>query len=277
LFSDLHIDFGECLEPPETLNTPRKIFERKIRFWETRPMPLDPRTIVSPSDSRVLVGSFAETSHLFLKDKFFGLDELLENRIFPWKSYFQKGDFAIFRLTPEKYHYNHTPVAGRIVDFYEIEGDYHSCHPRAIISMATPFSKNKRVVTIIDTDVDDGTQVGLVAMVEVVALLIGDIEQRYSEQAYDDPREISPGMFLRKGYPKSLYRPGSSTNILIFEKDRVEFCEDLVKNMLHPKAQSVFSRGFGRSLVETEVKVRSPIAYLKNQMEKSERILFHGQ
>ena len=102
-----------------------------------------------------------------------------------------------------------------------------------------------------------------------MALLIGDIEQRYSEQAYDDPREISPGMFLRKGYPKSLYRPGSSTNILIFEKDRVEFCEDLVKNMLHPKAQSVFSRGFGRSLVETEVKVRSPIAYLKNQMEKS--------
>ena len=128
-------------------------------------MPLDTRTIVSPSDSRVLVGSFAETSHLFLKDKFFSLEELLANRVFPWKSYFQKGDFAIFRLTPEKYHYNHTPVAGRIVDFYEIEGDYNSCHPRAIISMATPFSKNKRVVTIIDTDVDDGTQVGLVAMV----------------------------------------------------------------------------------------------------------------
>ncbi len=265
LFNVLNIDLTECLDAPEFLNTTRKLFERKIRYWETRPMADDVRTVVSPSDSRVLVGSFQETSRLFLKDKFFSIEELLGTGKTPWVYFFEDGDFSIFRLTPEKYHYNHTPVAGKVLDIYEIQGTCHSCHPEAVITIATPFSKNKRVITIIDTDVEEGTQVGLVAMVEVVALLIGDIVQCYSERRYDDPRWITKGIFLKKGRPKSLYRPGSSTNILIFEKDRVVFCEDLIGNMYHQSAQSVFSQGFGRPLVETEVKVRSPIAFPMNK------------
>ena len=31
------IDFKECLDPPGALNTAKKIFERKIRYWECRP------------------------------------------------------------------------------------------------------------------------------------------------------------------------------------------------------------------------------------------------
>jgi hypothetical protein len=76
--------------------------------------------------------------------------------------------------------------------------------------MATPFSKNRRYVAVIDTDVPGGTGVGLAAMIEVVALVIGDVVQAYSEERYDTPRPLHRGMFLRKGTPKSLYRPGSS-------------------------------------------------------------------
>ena len=53
----------------------------------------------------------------------------------------------IFRLTPDKYHYNHSPVAGKVIDFYPIPGLYHACNPNAVVSVATPYSKNKRVVT----------------------------------------------------------------------------------------------------------------------------------
>ncbi len=94
------IDPAECLDPPETLDTPRKVFERKIRYWECRPLPDDHRTVVCPADSRVLVGSFAETSTLFLKEKFFSFDELLGNRR-EWLRAFAGGDFAVFRLTPD--------------------------------------------------------------------------------------------------------------------------------------------------------------------------------
>lgn len=255
------VDLGEGLDPPEALDTARKIFERRIRYWDCRPLPADPGAVVSPADARVVVGSFRETAQLFLKDKFFGFDELLGCDQPGWRAAFAGGDFAIFRLTPDKYHYNHTPVAGEVVDLYDLDGTFHSCNPQAVVTVATPYSKNRRVVTVIDTDVPGGSGVGRVAMIEVVALMIGDVVQCYSAERYDAPRPLRPGMFLRKGQPKSLYRPGSSTDILIFEPGRVEFAEDLRRNQQRRDVSSRFSLGFGRPLVETEVAVRSLLAH----------------
>jgi phosphatidylserine decarboxylase len=255
----LNINEEECVDPPEKMDTLRKIFERKIRYWRCRPMPNDPLAIVSPCDSRMLFGSFSETSSIFIKGKFFDFEEMLGQNKRTWLTTFQDGDFAIFRLTPEKYHYNHTPVAGKVIDFYPISGSYHACNPNAVVSVVTPYSKNKRFVTIIDTDVEGGSQAGIVAMIEVVALMIGDIVQCYSENEYDKPISLGTGMFIKKGLPKSLFRPGSSTVVLIFQKDRMRFADDITANMFFPDAQSIFSLGFGKSLVETDVSVRSYI------------------
>ncbi|MDD4862163.1 MAG: phosphatidylserine decarboxylase [Smithellaceae bacterium] len=260
IHQQLNINPGECLDAPEKLNSLRRIFERKIRYGVCRPMPNDPRAVVSPADSRMLLGSFQEESGLFIKDKFFDYEEMFGVNKRTWLSAFRDGDFAVFRLTPEKYHYNHTPVAGKIIDFYQIPGVYHACNPHAVISVVTPYSKNKRVVTIVDTDVEGGTKAGLVAMIEVVALMIGDIAQCYSEKQYESPVSVGTGMFVKKGVPKSLFRPGSSTVVLIFQKDRVHFADDIAANMFYPDVESIFSRGFGKPLIETEVKVRSFIA-----------------
>ncbi|OPY77830.1 MAG: Phosphatidylserine decarboxylase proenzyme [Syntrophorhabdus sp. PtaU1.Bin058] len=254
------INLDECLEGPELLDTPKKIFERKIRYWKYRPMCENVQAVVSPADARVLVGSFCEGKGIFVKEKFFEYEELLGPDKGEWLEAFHDGDFAIFRLTPDKYHYNHTPVAGVVLDVYEISGRYHSCNPGAVIMTVTPYSKNKRVVTVIDTDVPGGSQVGRVAMVEVVAFMIGEIAQCYSEEQYDNPVNVSKGMFLERGCPKSLYRPGSSTDILIFQKDRVLFADDILINKHSREAMSRYSLGFGEPLVETDVKVRSLIA-----------------
>jgi phosphatidylserine decarboxylase len=219
----------------------------------------DQHTVVSPADSRVIVGSCEETSILFIKSKFFQFDKLLGEEKQEWMTAFRHGDFAIFRLTPDKYHYNHMPVTGVVQDFYEIPGDYHSCNPGAVVTVVTPHSKNKRFITIIDTDVPEGTRVGLVAMVEVAALMIGDVVQLYSEHLYDDPRPITKGMHVRKGAPKSLYRPGSSTDVLLFQQGRVKFSDDIVSNLRRSDVCSRFSVGFGQSMVETDLKVRSLI------------------
>jgi phosphatidylserine decarboxylase len=258
------IDLTECLDPSSHLDTPRKIFERKIRYWECRPMPTETEAVVSPADARVLVGSFHETSLVFLKDKFFSFEELFSCDKRVWHKAFTGGDFAVFRLTADKYHYNHTPVAGQVVDFYAIDGDYHSCNPTAVVAVATPYSKNKRVVTIIDTDVPDGTGVGLVAMVEVVALMIGDIVQAYSSEAYNAPRSVEKGMFLQKGQPKSLYRPGSSTDILIFQEGRFNFAPDILDNMRKTNVSSRFTQGFEKPLVETDIRLRSLLGTSRN-------------
>ncbi|PIQ95868.1 MAG: phosphatidylserine decarboxylase [Nitrospinae bacterium CG11_big_fil_rev_8_21_14_0_20_56_8] len=265
------IDLDECVDPPETLDTPRKIFERKIRYWDTRPLPAECDVVVSPADSRVVFGSLGETSGMWLKDKFFDDEELLGRDKTIWLNIFRNGDFAIFRLTPDKYHYNHSPVSGNVADFYAIDGGFHSCNPGAVVTVATPFSKNKRMVTIIDTDVPGGTGVGRVAMVEVVALMIGDILQCYSSFRYDDPRLMEPGLFMQRGQPKSLFRPGSSTVVLFFEKNRIGFCPHLLRNMHHPTAQSRYSLSFGKPLVETNVHLRSPIARRLHNGEEPKR------
>jgi phosphatidylserine decarboxylase len=251
------INLSECLDSQEHLNTPRKIFERRINYEKFRPMPADTDAVVSPADARVLVGSFRETSMIFLKEKFFSFEEMFGCGASRWHKTFAGGDFAVFRLTPDKYHYNHTPVAGVVVDFYAIDGDYHSCNPTAVVSVATPYSKNKRVVTIIDTDVAGGTGVGLVAMIEVVALMIGDIVQAYSTEGYEAPRQVEKELFLQKGQPKSLYRPGSSTDILIFQEGRMDFAADILSNMRLSGVSSRFTQGFNKPLVETDVRVRS--------------------
>jgi phosphatidylserine decarboxylase len=96
-------------------------------------------------------------------------------------------------------------------------------------------------------------------MIEVVALMIGAIDQCYSETRYEHPSPVVVGMFLRKGQPKSLYRPGSSTTVVVFQSGRVIFSSDLVRNMARAGVHSRFSQGFGKPLVETDVRVRSTI------------------
>lgn len=260
LLRQFDIDWRECLEPPAYYDTPRKVFERQIRYWDVRPMAAEPTAVVSPADSRVLVGSFSEISELFIKEKFFTPEELFGSGS-RWHCPFFDGDFAVFRLTPDKYHYNHLPVSGRIADIYQVDGQYHSCNPAALVSLASLHAKNKRVVTIIDTDVAGGSGIGLVAMIEVVALMIGDIVQTYSLHRYQDPSPVTPGMFVHRGCPKSLYRPGSSTDILIFERNRVAFSRDLLHNSRRSDVRSRFTSKLGRPLVETDITARSTIGH----------------
>lgn len=256
------IDTAEFLDPPEALDSSRKFFERKIKYSEYRPLPADPGAIVSPADSRMLIGSFDTGSYLFLKEKFFGFEELIGHRP-EWHSRFRNGKYSVFRLTPEKYHYNHFPVSGVVSDFYDVEGGYNSCNPGAVAAIDRAYSKNRRSVTVIDTDVKDGTGAGFVAMIEVAALMIGDIKQCYSETGYDNPSGIKKGMFVRKGAVKSLFCPGSSVDILLFEKGRVMFSDDIVENSQRRDVRSRFTECFGKALIETDVKVRSEIGRIK--------------
>jgi phosphatidylserine decarboxylase len=262
LVTKANIRMDELLDPLPEHPTWRDFFCRKIKFWESRPMDSDLRRIVAPCDSRVLLGHLSEQSRLPIKNKLFSLPELLGGRE-PWVKRFAEGDWAIFRLTPEMYHYNHCPVSGTVQEFYEVGGAFHSCNPSVCVEEITPYSKNRRFVTIIDTDTPGGTGIGKVAMVEVVALLIGRVHQCYSRSQYRIPTAMFEGLVLKRGSAKSVFEPGSSTVVLLFENDRVEFDPDLIENQGRADVQSRFSVGFGTPAVETQVQVRSGIANAK--------------
>jgi len=252
------IDFTECVEEGPTPATLSQIFERKIRYWETRPMSKESKHIVAPADSRMVWGGLHWDAPLFIKGKFFELEELLGG-VADWRRFID-GDWAVFRLTPEKYHYSHSPVAGVVRQFASLDGSCHACNPAAVVEVITPYSKNRRDVTIIDTDIPGGSGVGLVAMVEVAALMIGDIVQCTSVEKYRAPTGMSPGLFLHRGSPKSRYRPGGSTDVLLFERGRIRVSDDLFRAQQRRDVHSRLSLAFGAPLVETEVRVRSTIA-----------------
>ncbi len=256
---DSGIPLSEFVGNLPEYDTARKIFERQIRYWSCRPSPPNPRCVVCPADARALIGSMAKSSGLFLKQKFFSFPEVLGDGS-PWQCSFEEGDYAVFRLTPEKYHYTHSPVSGRVLDIYSVAGRYYPCNPNAAVQLITPVSKNRRVVTILETDGPNGSRIGRVAMIEVVALMIGQIEQRYSEHRYENPRPIDKGMFLRRGAPKAVFRPGSSTVVLLFQANRIRFAQDLVENQQRCGVQSRFSLTLGEPLTETDVAVRSLLA-----------------
>jgi phosphatidylserine decarboxylase len=256
---DSGIPLSEFVGNLSEYDTARKIFERQIRYWNCRPMPQNLRAVVCPADARALLGSMEGSSGLYLKQKFFSFPELMGDGS-PWQASFEAGDYAVFRLTPEKYHYTHSPVSGRVLDHYSVEGRYFPCNPNAAVQLITPVSKNRRVVTILETDCPDGSGLGRVAMIEVVALMIGQIEQRYCEVRYEDPQSIEKGMFLRAGAPKALFRPGSSTVVLLFQRGRIRFAQDLISNQRRSEVRSRFSIALGEPLTETDVAVRSLLA-----------------
>ncbi len=264
MVGELGIDTSEILDF-ESIRTGRDLFERRIAYWNTRPMPEKSDRVVSPCDARMIPGVLGGCDRFFIKEKFFDFEELLGPEKENWREAFTGGSYAVFRLTPDKYHYNHTPVTGRVVDFYELNGRYHSCNPGAVIELATPYSKNRRVVTVFDSDIPGGTGAGLVAMIEIVALMIGDIRQAYSHYAYENPVKPVIGDALLKGRPKSLFRPGSSTVVLLFQKDRFMFSKDLLDNANRCDVVSRFSKGFGEPLVETEIAVRTEIGRALNR------------
>ncbi len=259
LLQRCNIDPSECYMPVSFYDNYRKVFERQIRYWNCRPMPNDTDAVVAPADARVLIGSLLKNSSLFLKEKLFDFDELI-GRQNTYLHRFSGGSYAVFRLTPEKYHYTHLPVSGIVVSTTEIDGAYHCCNPTVTIALASPLSKNRRTVTIIDTDVEHGSGVGLVAIIEIVALMIGDLKHCYSTRRYDNPRPLATGAFAVRGCPKSLFRPGSSTVVLLFEPDRISFSGDLRRNCRRFGVSSRFKLALGENAVETEVMVRSQIA-----------------
>ena len=57
----------------------------------------------------------------------------------------------------------------------------------------------------------------------------------------------------------------------IFEAKRVSFAGDLLRNQLRSDVSSRFSLGFGRPLVETEVAVRSLVAWPCGDAVESEK------
>jgi phosphatidylserine decarboxylase len=95
---------------------------------------------------------------------------------------------------------------------YYIRGNYSSVNPLAIRQRLSIFFENKRMRTLLHHTF------GNILMLEVGATCVGSIRQTFRFHAKH-----------AKGAEKGYFHFGGSTVLLIFEKNKMKFSEDLIK------------------------------------------------
>jgi len=138
---------------------------------------------------------------------------------------FAGGALVIFRLAPQDYHRFHSPVDGIVGPMTYIAGEYYTVNPQAIRTTLDVYSENARKIVPIDSP-----QFGRVMAVCIGAMMVGSIRTTVSE-----------GDFVKRGQEFGYFAFGGSTIVCVFEKNVVEWDEDLLIN--------------GRASLETLVRV----------------------
>lgn len=204
---NLGIDTGELDAPVESYATFNAFFTRRLKPG-ARPFALEPAEVASPADGRVLVyPQLQQTTLLPIKGKSFTVDALLG---MPAAGY-AGGSLAVVRLCPADYHRFHFPCDARVIAQRRIPGRYHSVNTLVVAMGVDVFSENERQVTLLENE-----QLGEFALVEVGAFGVGSIVQTFT------------GVEVHKGEEKGYFQYGGSTIVLLFRRERVEFCPDLV-------------------------------------------------
>ena len=186
-------------------------------FWRglkpaARPIAPGERVAVLPADGRHLAFPNVDAAEgFYVKGATFTLAELLGDAALA--AQFAGGAMLISRLCPVDYHRFHFPVAGVPAEPRLINGWLYSVSPVALRRNIRYLVENKRVITLLRSP-DFGT----VAMIEVGATNVGTIKQTHvADRA------------VAKGEEKGVFKFGGSCVITLFERRRIRFDADFVK------------------------------------------------
>ena len=184
-------------------------FIRKLRS-EVRPIAGEPHHLAAPADGRYLV--YQSFQDFQIKGKTFNLRNFFGNM--ELTNRYKDGSMAIIRLCPSDYHRFHFPCDGSVTKPKLINGPLFSVNPIALKKRISILAENKRMLTEIHAD-----PFGMFLYVEVGATCVGSIRQTYT-----------PDSLVKKGDEKGYFEFGGSCIVLFFERRRIRFDEDLIKN-----------------------------------------------
>ncbi|KAF8957740.1 phosphatidylserine decarboxylase-domain-containing protein [Flammula alnicola] len=224
-FHGLNVD--EILDPLDSFKTFNEFFYRKLKP-SARPVesPNDPYRLVSAADCRLMTfETVSEATRLWIKGREFTVARLLGDAYKGQADKYTGGALAIFRLAPQDYHRFHSPVEGTIGPMTYISGEYYTVNPQAIRSSLDVYGENARKIVPIDSP-----QFGRVMAVCVGAMMVGSIKTTVQE-----------GEYVQRGQELGYFAFGGSTVVILFEKGKVAWDEDLLIN--------------GRASLETLVRV----------------------
>jgi phosphatidylserine decarboxylase len=158
-----------------------------------RPLPDDPRVVVSPSDGRVHAAGVVERGLVLqAKGRCLPLADLLDDLEAP--DLFAGGTFAVFHLAPGDYHRFHWPfdaVADRLA---HLPGDLWPVHAGATARVAGLLARNERAV--VSGRLRTG---GRFALAAIGALNVGSIRFAFHPLRTNRPAPAAPRRFALRG------------------------------------------------------------------------------
>ncbi|MCP5492202.1 MAG: phosphatidylserine decarboxylase [Chlamydiales bacterium] len=173
--------------------------------------PIADAALVMPADGRYLViPDLSTCDGIWVKGKWFDLAKLLGSEALAEK--YQDGALVIARLCPVDYHRFHFPCDCVASQSRLINGYLYSVSPLALVHNIDIFSENKRYITELQTQ-----NLGTIQYIEVGATNVGSVVQTASAAPH------------AKGEEKGYFEFGGSCVMLLIEKGRVQFADDLLK------------------------------------------------
>ena len=178
----------------------------------SRPIPLDKNTLISPSDGRLYAYENIDMNKVVqVKGITYSLKELLGDSDIA-KEY-DGGTCLIFRLCPTDYHRYHFIDSGIPGANHFIKGNYYSVNPIALDKIPKLFCQNKREWSVFKSDNFDD-----VLYVEVGATCVGSIIQSHTI-----------GKHVNRGDEKGYFKFGGSTVVLFLKKGIAKIDDDIIE------------------------------------------------
>jgi len=203
------IDLSESQKSVAEFDSFNEFFTRSLRAGSRRAC-AEPDVLVAPVDGKVLAYPRVEAQATFrIKRAAFNLEGLLRDPALA--ATFAGGSMLVCRLGLSDWHHFHFPDSGTPGPAVAIPGRYHAGGPYAERALVPFFAENQRMLVRFDSD-----HFGAMAMVELGALTVGSIRQRFQ-----------PGVRVRKGDPKGFFELGGSTVVLLFREGTIQLDQEL--------------------------------------------------
>jgi phosphatidylserine decarboxylase len=203
------IDMSESATPLAGFESFGAFFTRDLRAG-ARPVCEEPGVLVAPVDGKVLAYPRVDPRTAFrIKRSQFDLSSLLQDDLLA--ATFAGGSMLVCRLGLADWHHVHFPDAGTPGPAVAIRGRYHAVGPYALHALVPFFAENHRMLVRFESD-----HFGTMAIVEIGALTVGSIRQRFQA-----------GARVLKGQPKGCFELGGSTVVLLFRPGAIVLDPDL--------------------------------------------------
>ena len=207
---EYELEADDFVRRPQEFGSFNEFFYRELKP-AARPVDSRPSSVVFPADGRHLcVPDLSACDGLCVKGEMFDLQTLLDDTDLADR--YASGSLLLSRLCPTDYHRFHFPAAGVPGTTRLMPGPLLSVNPIALRQNIQILATNKRTLTLLETE-----SLGTVLLMEIGATCVGGICQTFRER-----------VAVKKGAEKGYFRFGGSSTIVIFERQRIKFDDDLI-------------------------------------------------